>query len=109
MLAALPKAPSGVNPITNPEGAIVRRDYILRRMNQLGYISKSEFDTAIATPLTAELHLAEVQLKAPYVTEAVRQQVVDLFGESAYEQGYRVYSTVDPATRMPQCELCERV
>ena len=94
MLAALPKAPSRVNPITDPEGALVRRDYILQRMNQLGYISESDLDTAIASPLTAELHLAEVQLKAPYVIEAIRQQLVDMFGESAYEEGYRVYATV---------------
>lgn len=94
MLAALPKAPSRVNPITNPESALVRRDYILQRMNLLGYIDESEFDTAIASPLTAELHLAEVQLKAPYVSEAIRQQLFDLFGESAYEEGYSVYATV---------------
>ena len=94
MLAALPKSPSTVNPITNPEGASNRRDYILRRMNTLGYITKDEFNTAIESPLTAKLHLAEVQLKAPYVTEIVRQQVIDLFGESAYEEGYNVYATV---------------
>lgn len=94
MLAALPKAPSRVNPVTNPEAALVRRDYILRRMNLLGYINQSEFDTAIASPLTAELHIAEVQLKAPYVTETIRQQVVGLFGESAYEEGYSVYATI---------------
>ena len=94
MLAALPKSPSTVNPISNPEGARNRRDYILRRMNTLGYITKDEFNTAIESPLTAKLYLAEVQLKAPYVTEVVRQQVVDLFGESAYEEGYNVYATV---------------
>lgn len=94
MLAALPKSPSRVNPITNPESARQRRDYILGRMNSLGYISREEFDTAVESPLTAKLYIAEVELKAPYVTETVRQQVVELFGESAYEEGYNVYATI---------------
>ena len=42
MLAALPKAPSRVNPVSNPEEALVRRNYILDRMFELGYISKQE-------------------------------------------------------------------
>ena len=41
MLAALPKAPSRVNPVSNPEEALVRRNYILDRMFELGYISKT--------------------------------------------------------------------
>ena len=95
MLAALPKAPSRVNPITNPESAKVRRDYILKRMNSLGYITQTEYVSAVENPLTAKLHLSEVELKAPYVTEAIRQQIVEQFGESAYEDGYSVYSTID--------------
>ncbi|MDE0309787.1 MAG: penicillin-binding protein 1A [Acidiferrobacterales bacterium] len=95
MLAALPKAPSRINPIINPEGALTRRDYVLRRMNSLGYISQSEFDTAVASPVTAELHIAEVELKAPYVAETIRQQLLDQFGESVYEDGYSVYSTIN--------------
>ncbi len=94
MLAALPKAPSRVNPITNPDNARIRRDYILKRMSDLDYISSDEYQAALAQPLTAKLHLAEVQLKAPYVAEAVRQSVYEVFGESAYEAGYSAYATI---------------
>ncbi len=95
MLAALPKAPSTVNPISNPERALERRNYILNRMYELGYISKEEHSDSTGSPLTATLHLSEVELNAPYVSEFVRQQVVDKFGEEAYEAGYKVYTTVN--------------
>ncbi|MCH8177433.1 MAG: transglycosylase domain-containing protein, partial [Proteobacteria bacterium] len=43
MLAGLPKAPSKYNPISNPERALIRRDYILSRMRALGYINDEEY------------------------------------------------------------------
>ena len=95
MLAALPKAPSRVNPVSNPEEALVRRNYILNRMLELGYISKQEHITATETPITAKLHLAEVELKAPYVAEYIRQQLYEKFGDELYEDGYSVYATVN--------------
>ena len=95
MLAALPKAPSRVNPVSNPEEALVRRNYILDRMFELGYISKQEHITATETPITAQLHLAEVELRAPYVAEYIRQQLYEKFGDELYEDGYRVYATVN--------------
>ncbi len=94
MLAALPKAPSAINPITNPERGKERRDYILRRMFELEYITEDEFNAFKATPLTAELHIPEVELKAPYVAEHIRQEMLERFGETYDEKGYRVYSTV---------------
>ncbi len=94
MLAALPKAPSRVNPVSNPEEALVRRNYILDRMLELGYISKQEHITATETPVTAQLHLAEVELRAPYVAEYIRQQLYEKFGDQLYEDGYSVYATV---------------
>ena len=95
MLAALPKAPSRVNPVSNPEEALVRRNYILNRMLELGYISKQEHITATETPITAKLHLAELELKAPYVAEYIRQQLYEKFGDELYEDGYSVYATVN--------------
>ena len=95
MLAALPKAPSTINPINNPETAKVRRDYIIGRMHQLAYINTEEFERYINTPLSAELHVSEVELKAPYVAEQIRREMFERFGKSAYEEGYSVYSTID--------------
>ncbi len=95
MLAALPKAPSRVNPVSNPEEALVRRNYILDRMLELGYISEQEHITATESLLTAQLHLAEVELRAPYVAEYIRQQLYEKFGGELYEDGYSVYATVN--------------
>ena len=94
MLAALPKAPSSVNPISNPEAAMTRRSYVLRRMRELEFIDQAAFDTAIAAPQKAELHGARFEVEAPYVAEMVRTQMEAEFGEEAYTQGYRVYTTV---------------
>ncbi|MXW47836.1 MAG: penicillin-binding protein 1A [Gammaproteobacteria bacterium] len=94
MLAALPKAPSSVNPLSNPNDAKTRRDYILGRMRDLGFISLTEFSDYVESSLTAELHISEVELKAPYVAEQIRREMFDRFGEAAYEDGYSVYSTI---------------
>ena len=95
MLAALPKSPSRINPLTNPENARTRRNYILGRMLKLDYITKSEYEQATTSELTAAYHISEVELDAPYVAEYVRQAIYEKFGENAYEDGYQVFATVE--------------
>jgi penicillin-binding protein 1A len=94
MIAGLPKAPSTTNPVSSPERARQRREYVLERMLELGYISAADFEAANAEPLGASLHSADVEVEAPYVAEMVRKQMVDQFGEDAYNAGYRVFTTV---------------
>ncbi|MDD9800602.1 MAG: PBP1A family penicillin-binding protein [Gammaproteobacteria bacterium] len=94
MLAALPKAPSRNNPITNPETAEARRDYVLRRMLQLDYITAEQYRAAAPQPLTASYHGAVLDLEAPYVSEMARRHMVENYGASVYEKGYNVYTTV---------------
>ena len=97
MLAALPKAPSTVNPIANPDAAMIRRSYVLRRMLELGFVQQAAFEEAMAAPQKAELHGAKFEVEAPYIAEMVRTQMEAEFGEEAYTQGYRVYTTVGKA------------
>ena len=94
MLAGLPKAPSTTNPISNPERARERRDYVLKRMREENFISQADFESSSQAPLVASLHSAAIQLEAPYVAEMVRQEMVDQFGEDAYTSGYRVITTL---------------
>ncbi len=94
MLAGLPKAPSTTNPISNPDRAKKRRDYVLLRMFEEGYINKSEYDTAIHTEDNAHLYAPDIELEAPYVAEMVRQKLVDEFGDAAYSSGFRVFTTI---------------
>ncbi len=95
MIAGLPKAPSAFNPITNPDRAQERRDWILGRMLQLGYISQQDHDTAVATPVTARYHRSDIELDAPYIAEMVRQQLYEQYGEALYTDGYRVWTTIN--------------
>jgi penicillin-binding protein 1A len=94
MIAGLPKAPSTTNPISNPQRALQRREYVLERMLSLGFITEADFSEASRSPLGASLHSPDVELEAPYVAEMVRKQMVDQFGEDAYNEGYRVFTTV---------------
>ncbi len=95
MIAGLPKAPSRFNPVTDPERALSRRNYVLRRMRELGYVTQQEYQQALATPVTASLHGLAVKVEAPYVAEMVRAFMVDRYGSEAYTNGYSVYATVD--------------
>src|SRR5690606_5019342 len=94
MIAGLPKAPSATNPVSNPERARGRRQYVLQRMLELGYVSPDEFREASEAPLSASLHDPDIEVEAPYVAEMVRQQMLERFGEEAYNAGYRVFTTV---------------
>ncbi|EIC20454.1 penicillin-binding protein, 1A family [Thiorhodovibrio frisius] len=96
MLAGLPKAPSSNNPLSNPERALERRNYILRRMRELGLVSEPRYREALAEPLTATYYRPEIEFEANYIAEMVRQEVVERFGEKqAYSLGLQVYTTVD--------------
>ena len=96
MLASLPKAPSTLNPIANPERAMVRRNYILSRMNQLGFIDNATLETAQNEPDKAQPHGLTIEVSAPYVAEMVRDHMVSLFGDEAYTGGYSVITTIEP-------------
>ncbi len=95
MLAGLPKAPSAYNPIANMERATLRRNYVLRRMHQLNFINKEEFEQAIATVDNAILHHSQVKVSAPYVAEMVRSKLYKQYGSDSYTQGLKVYTTLN--------------
>ena len=95
MIAGLPKAPSRFNPIANPEQAVARRNYVLRRMLELGYIEPEEHDAARDAPVTAKVHGLAVEVEAPYVAEMVRAHMEETYGEEVYTAGYEVWTTLD--------------
>jgi penicillin-binding protein 1A len=95
MIAGLPKAPSKFNPIANPERAKIRRDWILGRMAILGHISNAERDEARAAPITAQLHRNEMDMRAGFVAEMARAEIIKQYGRDAYDRGWHVYTTVD--------------
>jgi penicillin-binding protein 1A len=96
MLAGLPKAPSTNNPLADPERARERRDYVLGRMRQLGFIDEVDYNMAWVTPLTASGYVAPIEFQAGYAAEMARQEIVERFGqEQAYSLGLKVTTTID--------------
>ena len=95
MIAGLPKAPSAYNPIVNPSRAIVRRNWILGRMFDLEYIDEASFRTAINSPITASFHGSRLDLKAPYIAEMARKEMLAIYGRETYTAGYKVFTTID--------------
>ncbi|TCM69118.1 penicillin-binding protein 1A [Acinetobacter calcoaceticus] len=95
MIAGLPKAPSKYNPVVNPDRALERRNWILGRMLQLGYIQQAEYQTAVAEPINLSMPDRGISNKHPYVGEMVRAELVDKFGDLAIDSGYKVYTTID--------------
>ena len=95
MIAGLPKAPSAYNPITNPNRATERRNWILKRMHSLSFINDEEYETAKNEPVTAEYHGTQIELYAPYVAEMVRNELYQYFDDALYADGLKVYTTLN--------------
>lgn len=97
-LAALPKAPSQLNPRENPEGARRRRDLVLRQMVDAGYLSPGEADAILGSPIRLAPDLdpdAEAESGA-YFVERVRRELEQQMGDRFYTAGLRVHTTFDP-------------
>lgn len=99
MIAGLPQAPSAANPLNNPRRAIDRRNYVLARMLTLNMISQDEFDQAARAAISARYHGPTSEVLAPYVSEMVRREMLERYGERAYTAGFRVFTTVDSVSQ----------
>ena len=95
MIAGLPKAPSAYNPVINPERAIIRRDYVLRRMLYLHFIDEKSYQQAVKQPVTASVHAPAIELEAPYAAETARKKIFKKYGVAAYTSGFKVFTTID--------------
>ena len=95
MLAGLPKAPSKYNPVANPSRALTRRNWIIGRMHELGYIDKAQHDEAINAPIGINLYQEKLDMNMPYLAEMTRSALVDRYGEQVMHGGWRVRLTVD--------------
>ncbi|MBY4865328.1 penicillin-binding protein 1A [Burkholderia anthina] len=97
MLAGLPKAPSAYNPVVNPKRAKVRQEYILQRMLELNFITREQYDEAVAQPLVVKGAGREFSVHAEYVAEMVRQMMYAQYREETYTRGFNVVTTIDSA------------
>ncbi|WP_346795647.1 PBP1A family penicillin-binding protein [Halomonas sp. Bachu 37] len=95
MIAGLPKAPSSFNPLANSERSLIRRNWILFRMRELGFIDEATYTQAVQEPVTARRHITQAEVEAAYVSEMARQFAIEEFGDEAYTGGYRIHTTLD--------------
>lgn len=97
LIAGLPQSPNNYTPLRYPERAIKRRNIVLDRMHELGYITENEMKKA----KNAELNLDTVEesqdKSAHYFTLYVRDQLINRFGAAmVYSGGLKVHTTLDP-------------
>ena len=104
-IAGLPVAPSAYNPIVNPTRATMRRNYVLRRMYDLGYIDELTYQSEKSLPMQARRAAEEETpasaanagadtVTAHYAAELARMLVYDVFGEETYSRGLNVHTTI---------------
>ncbi|MCS7202917.1 MAG: penicillin-binding protein 1A [Thermodesulfovibrio sp.] len=93
LLASLPKAPSLFNPFKRPEIVLKRRNIILQKMFDKGFISKEQYEEALRQPLPEHPHWRKFE--APYFVETLRLNLESKYGERLYKDGLRIYSTID--------------
>lgn len=97
-LAALPKAPNNYHPFRRTQAALDRRNYVIDRMVENGYVKKEEGDAAKSQPLGVSLRAVSPNtISAGFFAEEVRRELFDRFGEKTlYEGGLSVRTTLDP-------------
>lgn len=97
MLVRMVKNPSGFNPQYNYERCLAQRNVALQVMANEGYITLEQATEAMNTPLAVDIHRPEIEQEWAYFSEYIRKYLVDRYGWSVvYEQGLRVYTTLDP-------------
>ena len=97
-LAALPKAPAALHPVRNHDRAIERRNYVIDRLLENGWIKQADADKARKEPLTVTNRANGAHIFAgEYFAEEVRRDVFERYGEKKlYEGGLSVRTTLDP-------------
>ena len=117
-IAGLPVAPSAYNPIVNPTRATMRKNYVLRRMLDLGYIDELTYTTEKAQPMqtrrvaTAQdlitANISDESAPAKYASELVRMLVYDIFKDETYSRGINVYTTISMADQRAAVDAVRR-
>jgi len=96
-LAALPKAPNNYNPQRFPDAAKARRDWVITRMREDGYITTEQETASAATPIVTRRRQETELVTAPYFAEEVRRELLQRYGDKGlYQAGLSVRTSLDP-------------
>jgi penicillin-binding protein 1B len=104
LLAGLIQRPSYLSPYRHPERAMIRRNLVLDSMVETGAITREQAEQAKATPLKLAPMNVEAS-DAPYFVDLVKDQLANQYPENEVnEQGYRIYTTLDPELQRAAAE-----
>ncbi len=96
LLAALPKAPSLLDPTRNPQKAKARRDWVLDRMYEENFIKQTQAKKAKTLPISLTPRYEHSILDNGYYTESVRLQLIEMYGEDrVYQDGISAHTNLD--------------
>jgi len=113
-LASLPKAPSDYHPVRQADRLIARRNYVLREMEDNGYLSEEVFQTEVAMPLRSvqagdfESFRIALPLRDYFTDEIRRQLSVDFGEEEFFSGGMTVRATIDPEMQLDAARALRR-
>jgi len=94
-LAGMIQAPADTSPVEHPDKAQERRDWVLKRMGELRWISKQQLQQALAEPLAPHPQTVQARPLAPYFADAAEDEAALRFGIKALaDRGYRLVSTL---------------
>ena len=97
LLATLPKAPSKLDPRKNLEKAKDRRDWVIKRMVEEGFIEEKVGDLATEQPIVLKVKDSDEVTKANFFSDSVKKELTELYGsDSVFENGIVVLTTLDP-------------
>lgn len=96
MLAGIPQNPAKHNPAVNPLRAKKRQVMVLKRMLDLGYITRPQYAQAVDEKLKVGAS-QQFDVHGDYVAEMVRQEVFAKYGPDTYTKGFKVFTTITKA------------
>lgn len=96
LLAGLPKAPTYYSPYYYPQRALERRNWVLSRMLEEGFITRAQYEKAVNEPLRVKKEGMIRVNKAPYFLDALYQELSNMYGkDTVLKGGLKVYTTLD--------------
>ncbi|MDA1000612.1 MAG: PBP1A family penicillin-binding protein [bacterium] len=95
LIGGMPKAPARSNPRLHPEAARQRRNLVLRRMREAGYITPSQEAAAVEESIRLVPPLNSIVPEAAYFTEMLRKRLEKRYGQALYQGGLQVHTTLD--------------
>lgn len=94
LIAGLPASPTSYSPFAHPDAAKKRQEMVLKRMEELKYISNDEYNNAVSEKLA--YNLSKDSILAPHFVFYVKEQLIEKYGlEKVTQGGLKVWTTLD--------------